>query len=56
MTINLLDGCCSAGGCSKGYELAALSLGVKIKITGVDIIDQPNYPYKFIKTRHHRTS
>lgn len=49
-TIKLLDLCCKAGGCSMGYFQAAQDLGLRIKITGVDIEDQKNYPFKFIKT------
>ncbi|TCN63700.1 class I SAM-dependent methyltransferase [Acetobacteroides hydrogenigenes] len=48
-TIKLLDLCCKAGGCSRGYELAAKELGYSIEITGVDIEFQPNYPYHFIQ-------
>jgi len=47
--IKLLDLCCKAGGAARGYELAALEIGYKIQITGIDIEPQPNYPYKFIR-------
>lgn len=47
--IKLLDLCCKAGGAARGYELAAIELGYKIEITGIDIEPQPNYPYKFIQ-------
>jgi DNA (cytosine-5)-methyltransferase 1 len=47
--IKLLDLCCKAGGCSMGYFQAAQDLGFEIEITGVDIEEQPNYPFKFIK-------
>ena len=40
----LLDLFCCAGGGAYGYARAGFD------ITGVDIKDQPNYPYKFIKT------
>lgn len=46
--IKLLDLCCGAGGCSFGYKKAADNLGIDIEITGVDIKQQKNYPYKFI--------
>lgn len=49
MKIKLLDLCCKAGGCSMGYYLAAKEMGAEIEITGVDIEEQPNYPFDFIK-------
>ena len=39
----LLDLYCCAGGCAKGYHDAGF------EVVGVDIVDRPNYPYKFIK-------
>lgn len=48
-TIKLLDLCCKAGGCAKGYEQAARELGFKIEITGIDIGPQKNYPFIFIQ-------
>lgn len=39
----LLDLFCGAGGCAKGYNDAGF------EVTGVDIVDRPNYPYEFIK-------
>ncbi len=39
----LLDLFCCAGGCAKGYHDAGF------EVVGVDIVDRPNYPYKFIK-------
>lgn len=42
--MKLLDLFCGAGGAAKGYELAGFD-----KIVGIDIIDQPHYPYKYIK-------
>ena len=47
--LKILDLCCKAGGASMGYYNAALDLGYDVKITGVDIMEQPNYPFKFIK-------
>lgn len=47
--IKLLDLCCKAGGCSMGYAMAAKELGLNIEIVGVDIENQPNYPFKFIQ-------
>lgn len=39
----LLDLYCCAGGAAKGYYDAGF------EVVGVDIVDRPNYPYKFIK-------
>jgi len=39
----LLDLCCSAGGASKGYHDAGFD------VYGVDIVEQPNYPYEFAR-------
>jgi DNA (cytosine-5)-methyltransferase 1 len=39
----LLDLFCGAGGCSVGYARAGF------EVVGIDIKDQPNYPYEFIK-------
>lgn len=47
--IRLVDLCCKAGGCSTGYYRAAKALKRSIEIIGVDIEDQPNYPYEFVK-------
>ena len=40
----LLDLFCGAGGAAMGYYNVGL-----VDITGVDIADQPNYPFKFVK-------
>ncbi len=47
--IKLIDLCCKAGGCSEGYKRAAKALKRSIEIVGVDIEEQPNYPFDFIK-------
>lgn len=39
----LLDLYCGAGGAGEGYHQAGF------EVTGVDIVDQPNYPHEFIK-------
>ena len=41
--MKLLDLFCGAGGAGKGYQRAGF------EVTGIDIVDQPNYPGKFIK-------
>ena len=40
----LLDLFCGAGGCSVGYNRAGFD------VTGVDLYDQPNYPFRFVQT------
>ena len=39
----LLDLFCGAGGASTGYHRAGF------EVVGIDIVDQPNYPYEFIQ-------
>ena len=39
----LLDLCCSAGGAAKGYHDAGFD------VLGVDVTDQPHYPFDFVK-------
>jgi len=41
--MKILDLFCGAGGASKGYHKAGF------EVFGVDIKDQPNYPYEFVK-------
>ena len=40
----LLDLFCGAGGAGAGYAKAGFD------VTGVDLYDQPNYPFRFVKT------
>ena len=44
MKPRLLDLFCGAGGCSVGYDRAGFD------VTGVDLYDQPNYPFRFVQT------
>lgn len=39
----LLDVCCGAGGGGEGYDRAGFD------VTGIDLYDQPNYPYRFVQ-------
>jgi DNA (cytosine-5)-methyltransferase 1 len=47
--IRLLDLCCGAGGCAMGYKLAADDLGLEIEIVGIDLVEQKNYPFQFVR-------
>lgn len=40
----VLDLFCCSGACSRGYEDAGLKV-----VAGVDIVDRPRYPYRFIQ-------
>ena len=42
--MKMIDLFCGAGGCSMGYYNAGFD-----EIIGVDIVDRPNYPFKFVK-------
>lgn len=42
--MKMIDLFCGAGGCSMGYHKAGFD-----EIIGVDIVDRPNYPFKFVK-------
>ena len=44
--MKILDLFCGVGGSAKGYKLACENA----EITGIDIVPQPNYPYKFIQS------
>jgi DNA (cytosine-5)-methyltransferase 1 len=44
MKPKLLDLFCGAGGCSVGYHRAGF------EVTGVDLCDQPHYPFRFVQT------
>jgi DNA (cytosine-5)-methyltransferase 1 len=43
VTLRALDLCCGVGGCSAGYAAAGFD------VTGVDHVQQPEYPYRFVQ-------
>lgn len=43
MSFNVLDVCCCAGGAAKGYADEGAT------VTGVDVSEQPNYPFTFVR-------
>jgi hypothetical protein len=49
MRIRVLDLFCGAGGCSVGYHRAFTKAGYEVEITGVDIKNQPRYPFRFVQ-------
>jgi DNA (cytosine-5)-methyltransferase 1 len=42
--MKMIDLFCGGGGCAMGYHRAGFD-----EIIGVDIVDRPNYPFKFVK-------
>lgn len=42
--MKMIDLYCGGGGCAMGYHRAGFD-----EIIGVDIVDRPNYPFKFVK-------
>ena len=48
-TFCFLDLFCSAGGASKGYYEALKKAGYHVRMIGVDINPQPNYPFEFMQ-------
>lgn len=49
MVMTILDLFCGAGGISMGIHLALEEKGIPHEITGIDIEDQPDYPFNFMK-------
>lgn len=49
-TFKILDLCCCQGLASMGLALACGDKNVRFEITGVDIDDQPRYPFRFVRS------
>lgn len=49
MKIRIADLFCGQGGAAVGYKQACDELGIECEITGCDIVDQPRYPFRFVR-------